>query len=367
MPPLRPRRVLLTTDAVGGDWRYVLERAEGFAARGIETVIAVLGPRPQTEQRAQASRVARVIETGWPLDWTAEDAKALAAASRGLADLARDQAVDLAHLHAPAFAGWHRWPVPVASVAHSCLATWWSAVRGTALPADSRWRADATARGLCRSDAVIAPTRAFADALRRVYAIDRSIVVIHNGRRRPALPFSAAARERAVLTVGRLWDEAKNVAALDRAAPQVGAPVYAAGQVDGPNGSVARFDHLRLLGELGETALWTRYTETAILAAPTMYEPFGLSVLEAALAGAALVLGDIPTLRELWDGVARFVNPGDHIELAHTLRGLLGDRDAIRRAGALAQERAHTYTVNAMVDGTLAVHRATLARLATAA
>ena len=106
--------------------------------------------------------------------------------------------------------------------------------------------------------------------------------------------------------------------------------------------------------------------ETAILAAPALYEPFGLGVLEAAQAGAALVLGDIPTLRELWDGAATFVDPRDHTDLAHTLRGRLNSRDALRRAGALAQERARAYTVGAMVDGTLAMHRATLARMATA-
>ncbi len=40
-----------------------------------------------------------------------------------------------------------------------------------------------------------------------------------------------------------------------------------------------------------------------------LYEPFGLSVLEAALSGCALVLGDIPSLRENWDGAADFAEP----------------------------------------------------------
>ncbi len=360
-----PRRVLLTTDAVGGVWRYVLELADGLAERGIEPVIAVVGPNPQPKQRAQASRIGRVIETGWPLDWTAENERALRKASRCLAQLARDEAVDLAHLHAPAFAGWDRWPVPVVAVAHSCLATWWNAVRGTALPADFRWRAGATARGLCQADAVIAPTAAFAEALGRVYALDRSITVVRNGRR-AATP-GANARQHAVLTAGRLWDEGKNVAALDRAAPLIDAPVYAAGSIVGPNGATARFDHLRLLGELDEPAVRARYAQAAIFAAPALYEPFGLSVLEAAQAGAALVLGEIPTLRELWDGAAIFVDPQDHVQLARVSRGLLGDQHAIRRAGALAQEKARAYTVSAMVDGTLAVHRATRARMAAVA
>ena len=54
MPGLSPRRVLLTADAVGGVWRYALELAAGFAERGIETVIAVLGPVPNEVQREEA-------------------------------------------------------------------------------------------------------------------------------------------------------------------------------------------------------------------------------------------------------------------------------------------------------------------------
>lgn len=365
MPLLTPRRVLLTTDAVGGVWRYVLELAEGLAARGIEPVIAVLGPSPSPTQRAHASRIAELIDTGLPLDWTAEDEGALAEAADRLADLAGETAADLAHLHAPAFAGWSRWPLPIVAVAHSCVATWWDTVRGTALPADLAWRANATARGLHNADTVIAPTAAFSQALRTAYPLERAIAVVHNGRRAPEMVRSP--RERAVLAVGRLWDEGKNVAALDRAAPHLGAPVYAAGPIAGPNGAVARFDHIRLLGELDESSLWRRYAGTAILAAPALYEPFGLSVLEAAQAGMALVLGDIPSLRELWDGAAAFVDPGDDEALAHALRGLLDDTDAIERAGALARERARRYTVDAMVAGTIAVHRMALARTATAA
>ena len=48
---------------------------------------------------------------------------------------------------------------------------------------------------------------------------------------------------------------------------------------------------------------------TAVFVSPALYEPFGLAVLEAAQAGCALVLSDIPTFRELWDGVALFVAP----------------------------------------------------------
>ena len=54
------------------------------------------------------------------------------------------------------------------------------------------------------------------------------------------------------------------------------------------------------------------YGDASIFALPARYEPFGLSILEAALSGCALVLGDLPSLRELWTGAAMFVPPDDH-------------------------------------------------------
>ena len=39
-------RILLTTDAVGGVWQYTTELAQALSARGVECVVAVLGPAP---------------------------------------------------------------------------------------------------------------------------------------------------------------------------------------------------------------------------------------------------------------------------------------------------------------------------------
>src|SRR5690606_35787981 len=64
------------------------------------------------------------------------------------------------------------------------------------------------------------------------------------------------------------------------------------------------------------------------------YEPFGLAPLEAALAGCALVLADIPTYRELWEGCGEFYPPGDAAALAAAIRGLM---DAEGRRRALAE------------------------------
>jgi len=368
-------RVLMTTDAVGGVWRYTLDLAAGFAARGIGTVLAALGPSPGRSQLKEVRDAGlELVETGLALDWTADSPAELAAVIGELQALARGERVAGVHLHAPALAGPAGWAMPVVAVAHSCVATWWRAVHGGALPADFRWRTEATAAGLRTADAVIAPSAAHAAAVREVYG-PVAVRVVWNGSDLalepspagrggqgeggplsptfPALTPTLSRREReagAVLTAGRLWDEGKNVSALDRAAPFLGAPIRAAGPVRGPNGAAIDLPHLHLLGNLDPAGMAEAYTSASVFASMARYEPFGLSVLEAARAGMRLVLSDIPSFRELWDGAAIFVR--DEAELLPALRRAL---DETGNGGA--QARAAHYTMRATVDDTLAVHR----------
>jgi len=346
------QRLLVTTDAVGGVWRYAVDLAGGLAERGIGTVLAVLGPPASAAQRGEAEAVPnlRLVQTGLPLDWTADGPADLAHASGRLAALAALTGVSAVHLHAPALVGSVRWPVPVVAVAHSCVGTWWRAVRGGPMPDDLQWRADATGAGLRTAAAVIAPTAAHAAATQAVYGPAR-MQVVHNGR--DPGPFSNLPRSRAVLTAGRLWDDGKGVGELDRAAMGLDAPVRAAGPTRGPNGAERRFDHLELLGTLDQPGMAAAYGAATVFASMALYEPFGLAVLEAAQAGMALVLSDLPGFRELWDGAALFVaNPA---ALQPALRQALDHPEAL---AAAARERAGRYTVNAMTGGTLAVHRA---------
>ncbi len=340
------RGILMTTDAVGGVWRYTLDLARGAIGRGVPVTLAVLGPAPDANQRAQA-RGLNIVSTGLALDWTAESRVTLAASTEALRALAARIGAASIHLHAPALAGVAAWGLPVVAVAHSCVATWWQAVRGGDLPDDFRWRSNATQAGLAIADAVIAPTKAHAEATRAVYG-PLDIDIVRNGAAPPpAVP--GIAREPAILTAGRLWDEAKNAAALDRIAPELEVPVRAAGPVAGPNGVAIDLPNLDLLGQLDPAGMARAYAGASVYASLGRYEPFGLSVLEAALAGLALVLSDIPSFRELWEGAAIFVPPDD--------TPLPALRKALAQAPGSAQARARRYTLAAMVDGTLAVHR----------
>jgi glycosyltransferase involved in cell wall biosynthesis len=342
-----PKRVLISTDAVGGVWPYTIELARALSRRRVEVEIAVLGPRVTAEQAKTLAGIpwARLHETGLPLDWTAQEPSALGIASSTLASLAQQRDVDTIQLHTPALVAQSIWHAPVLAVAHSCVATWWQAVRQDALPEDFLWRMAAVRAGLQAADAIVAPTHAFAEMLRSTYGLQRAIEVVHNGRAPAGLPMRDEARF-GVLAAGRLWDEGKNIALLDQAAAMMDAvPVRAAGAVYGPNGTGLTVRRLQALGLLDDQAMAKAMAEARVFASPARYEPFGLAVLEAAQAGLPLVLSDIPSFRELWDGAAIFLPPQNAQLWGGTLSALHAEPAACRRWGMKARARAANYTV----------------------
>jgi glycosyltransferase involved in cell wall biosynthesis len=184
--------------------------------------------------------------------------------------------------------------------------------------------------------------------------------VIHNGR--SALDEAPTrTRDIRVLTAGRLWDEGKNIAALDRAAASLPFKVCAAGPVLGPNGAAVHLHNLDWLGVLESEALRNAMARSAVFVSPALYEPFGLAVLEAAQAGCALILSDIPTFRELWDGAALFVDPSDFGAIPDGLSKLTADAALRTQLGAAAQHRASQYTLDKSADSLAALMRSLLA------
>jgi len=353
-------RVLITADAVGGVWQYSLDLARGLSRLGVSTVLAILGPSPSAEQRDSAATVPGLllVDTGLALDWLAEDGGALRHAGEAIAALARESGVDLVQLNTPALAAEAEFPVPVVAVHHSCVATWWEAVHGTDLPADFAWRTALVRAGLHKADAVVAPTGAFGEAVRRRYDLPQAPRTVHNGR--TPLAVRSGAPHDFVFTAGRLWDEGKNLATVDAAASGIAVPVRAAGPLKGPNGAEVIFDNLHCLGQIGEEELARWLSARPVFVSAALYEPFGLAVLEAAAAGCPLILADIPTFRELWDGVAVFVPPRDEQGFTRSISALVGDDFERAVLGKAAADRAARFTPDAMAAQMASLYRGLL-------
>jgi glycosyltransferase involved in cell wall biosynthesis len=277
-----------------------------------------------------------------------------------LLDLEDEVDPDLVHINGYAHAALP-WRAPVLVVAHSCVVSWWEAVRRCPPPPSWEEYRRRVQAGLGNAAQVVAPTAAMLAALDRAYGV-RGGTVVPNGRRCDAV--GPGAKQRFVLSAGRLWDEAKNVAALDRIAPSVDGRVVIAGDATSPDGRTWAGGGADLLGSLpfGELAGWMQ--DAAVFALPARYEPFGLAALEAGLAGCALVLGDIPSLREVWADSALFVDPEDDLELQRAIQHLLDHPRPRRRMAAAARERASGYSLDRMARGYRSVY-ASLQPLAT--
>ena len=352
----RLTRIVMTVDAIGGVWRYAIDLAAGLAARDIAVTLAVIGPAPNDAQNAEVAAISgvRLLITGEELDWRAQTSAEVERTARVVRDIAAQARADLVHVNSPALLASTAMPAPTIAVNHSCVATWWDAVRGAqAMPPDFVWRAALHARGLRNADLTVAPSAAFARLSEQRHGL-APMRVVHNCVAPRNVAHDAAAPF--VFTAGRLWDEAKNVFALERVASRLSAPVLAAGPLRAPHGASTRLSATQTLGSLDQTALRGLLDRRPVFVSMARYEPFGLAVLEAAQAGCALVLSDMPTFREIWEGCAVFVPLDDEAALVHAINDLLADDAARAAAGERAQARAARYSHASFVDSMCALY-----------
>lgn len=335
--------ILLTADPIGGVWTYALELCSALQPLGVRVHLATLGRPLSRAQRAQATALADVTlhESTYRLEWMQDPWDDLARAGDWLLDLERNARPDVIHLNHLVHADLP-WRAPVLSVGHSCVLSWWRAVHGVEAPGEWGTYRERVTVSLRAAHCVIAPTQAMLTALESFYGPFQNTAVVLNAR--TSRLFGPGHKERLVLCAGRLWDEAKNVAALVAIASRIDAHIAVAGETLSPDGHLAEATGVELLGPLDTDALASWYARAAIYALPARYEPFGLTALEAALSGCALVLGDVASLREIWGTAACYVPPDDPQALRDTLRQLLGDESFRTRMAARAMALARRMT-----------------------
>jgi glycogen synthase len=344
----RPRRVLMTADAVGGVWRYALDVVRELGAAGGEVLLAAMGPRPDADQVAEAARIPglTLVPGDFRLEWMDDPWDDVDRAGAWLLDLSRDWQPHIVHLNGYSHAALP-WRAPVVVVAHSCVMSWWEAVVGTEAPAAWAEYRRRVRTGLTAADLVVAPTVAMLEALVRHHGPLTRTRVIANGAAPDA--YRIAEKEPFALCVGRLWDEAKNVRVLAGIAADLPWPVRVIGETEHPSGRAPEpLPGVELLGPMPHAEVTAWLARAAIYVHPARYEPFGLAVLEAALSGCALVLADLPSLRETWGNAALYAAPDDPAALNAALTRLMTDRTERRTLSKRALVRGRRLTAKRM-------------------
>jgi len=350
--------VLVTADTLGGVWTYTRELVSGLVRRGVDVTLVSFGEVPEPRQLAWMEGLRRLSyrATGFKLEWMQDSADDIAASSDYLLGVIREVQPDVLHLNQFCY-GALDVDLPKLVVAHSDVVSWWVAVHGEGPPPAPwiDWYRDTVQRGLDGATMVLAPSRWMLSQIEEHYGPMPESAVIHNGRS-PQLFNPHAAKQNTILTVGRLWDPAKQVMLL--AERNYGWPVVIAGGTEHPDQAyrsaprqVVCAGTLEFTGRQTPEQLLSLFAGASIYVATSRYEPFGLAPLEAALSRCALVANDIPSLREVWGEAACYFRSNDAEGLRATIAALQTDRHKLRHYAELAYQRARRhFSADNMVD-----------------
>ncbi len=357
-------RVLLTTDTVGGVWTFTKELSRELLRRGHEVALVSFGQPPSQDQADWCEATVCHFRNAFrcefstaPLEWMRSNEAALAEADPLLRRVIREFDPDILHCNQFCF-GSLDVAMPRLITAHSDVLSWAAACRTDGHVASAwltRYRS-LVQSGLDGADAVVAPTQWMLDALGNHFEVPSATRVILNGR---TLPFADTMDTKCLQAVsaGRLWDEAKNLALLERIDPPV--RIFIAGELQHEDARVdSRSGQVVLLGALPEARLLKLFRQSSIYIASSMYEPFGLAPLEAALCGCAVIANDLPSLREVWGDAALYFQ--DAATLVCLLSYLKSSPATLRRARQSASRRALQLSASRMTEGYLSVYNGLL-------
>lgn len=348
-------KVLMTADTVGGVWTYALELIKALRVYDVRVMLATMGAPLTREQWDEVRGIDNLwlAESRFKLEWMENPWRDVAKAGHWLLELESEWHPAVIHLNGYVHAALS-FCAPVMVVGHSCVLSWWKAVKGEVAPAEwDRYRREVT-QGLRSARHVVAPTMAMLNALHEHYGPFAASDVIYNGRSTDA--FQPGVKKPLILAAGRLWDEAKNIKSLESVANNISWPVHIAGDNTHPDGGSASYSGIKILGKLSQHEIASWLAKTSIYVLPSRYEPFGLSILEAGLSGCALVLGDIPSLREVWDDAAMFVPPDDEDALREAISALIQDDKKRQMFSSRARTKALEYTPKRMAEKYVATY-----------
>nr|WP_294929138.1 glycosyltransferase [uncultured Flavobacterium sp.] len=350
-------KILMTADTVGGVWTYALSLCKALEKYNTEVHLMAMGGMPGKHQLKQvkASNNIHLYCIDYKLEWMEDPWEDVQRAADWIRDVYEKVQPDIIHFNNYGQVS-GEWDCPVITVFHSCVQTWWKAVKREELPQEWKRYKETVKKALRSSDVLIAPTKSILNQAHKVYGKTGFSKVIYNGS--SSQVYAGQKKEPFILTAGRIWDDAKNISLLSRIAKQLKWPVYVAGTAtDSLKENEQETQNIHFLGQLSPEALQELMLKAELFVMPAKYEPFGLAILEAARAGCTLALGNISTLNEIWGETAKYFDPFKDEEAVLVLQQLIQDNELRNQLAKDAMKRAEKFTEQAMAANYFEVYK----------
>ncbi len=119
-------------------------------------------------------------------------------------------------------------------------------------------------------------------------------------------------------------------------------------------------DSVVLLGEVGQDQLPALYQGADLFLYPTLYEGFGLPVVEAMASGVAVITSNTSALKEIAEGYAYLVDPLDVAGMGEAIALCMTDPERREALAGLGRRRAEAFQWRSAAAATLAVYRQAL-------
>jgi glycosyltransferase involved in cell wall biosynthesis len=119
-------------------------------------------------------------------------------------------------------------------------------------------------------------------------------------------------------------------------------------------------EHVRFTGRLADKYLPAVYQGADLFVYPTLYEGFGLPVVEAMASGVPVITSNKSALKEVAEGYAELVNPVDVGQMADSIAHCLRDSEHRATLARLGLRRAADFQWQRTAEQTLEVYRSAL-------
>lgn len=326
-------KILMTTDTIGGVWTFTVDLIKALKPFNVKILLASLGSEPSFYQKEEVSKIPYVeyVSSCYKLEWMEDPWEDIESAKLWITALANKFNPDLIHLNSYSFNP-SIFNAPSIITGHSCVSSWWQAVKLEPLPSSWDKYAKLVKNAVQSAELVTAPSQDMLKSLIKNYGPLLKTEVIYNAGNPDSFK-SNDKKEKLIFLMGRIWDEAKNIKLLMKSAPSIDAKIIIAGNnttID--QNKIPR--NVLFPGQLCREEISYWLAKSSIFVLPSLYEPFGLSALEAAYSGCALLISDIASLKEIWGDSALFLNPRNSQDLTNKLNLLLTN-DSLRKQFSL--------------------------------